>query len=215
MLFKLPKLNTLVSNSKKLEEDDQRQFIHVINGYGIVSNEIVAVVDLREYVKSQCKISEDDQLETLKEILDFMEGKSFTKDFWSELIVENFVRLNGQGNLNIENQNYNKILVYDHIETDTLQAFTFITDNIDREGKSVQRIAFDGKIIDSLNKAFKSELSNDSLLIEFTGQQNSAKFQLTKKDYIFGLLPTNYNSANEITSFLQNELFKKTLLSSI
>ena len=215
MNFKLPQLHVLVASSKTLADDDARRYIHVANGHAIVNNDIIAIVNLRNYVKIECNITEEFDLDRLTGILDWMEGKSFTKEFWAELVKENFVNLNGKDNLEIENANYNKILVYEDVDSDNTLPFQVIYDNIAREGSPVQRIAFNGAVTSGIEKAFKNELKNDSLLIEFTGQSTVAKFSLQRRDYIFGLLPTNYNSASELTAFLNNESFKDEIIKHI
>ena len=211
MKFKLPKLHLLVTSDKKVSDDNARKYIHVVGSHAIVNNEIIVAVNLRNYVKIECSITDEFELDRLTGILDWMEGKSFTKDFWQELVKENFVNLNGQNNIEIENVNYNKILVYEEVLSDNVIPFEVIKDNIDRTGSPVQRIAYDGKIMSLLTKTFGSELTNDSIIFEYTGQENASKFTLTRRDYIFGLLPTNYNSASELTAFLNNGVLKEII----
>lgn len=211
MKFKLPKLHLLVTSDKKVSDDNARKYIHVVGGHAIVNNEIIVAVNLRNYVKIECSITDEFELDRLTGILDWMEGKSFTKDFWQELVKENFVNLNSQNNIEIENVNYNKILVYEEVLSDNVIPFEVIKDNIDRPGSPVQRIAYDGKIMSLLTKTFGSELTNDSIIFEYTGQENASKFTLTRRDYIFGLLPTNYNSASELTAFLNNGVLKEII----
>jgi hypothetical protein len=211
MKFKLPKLHLLVTSDKKVSDDNARKYIHVVGGHAIVNNEIIVAVNLRNYVKIECSITDEFELNRLSGILDWMEGKSFTKDFWQELVKENFVNLNGNNNIEIENVNYNKILVYEEVVSDNVIPFEVIRDNIDRPGSPVQRIAYDGKVLSLLTKTFGSELTNDSIIFEYTGQENASKFTLTRRDYIFGLLPTNYNSSSELTAFLPNATLKEII----
>ena len=211
MKFKLPQLHLLVDSNKKLSDDNPKKLIHVVNGYAIVNNELIVIVSLREYVKIECGITDELELDRLTGILEWMEGKSFTKEFWSELVKECYVNITGDDKVEIEHQTYNKILVYEDIITEKELSLQVVSDNICRPEMSLYRIAFGGLNLSNLTKAFKNELKNDTIILEFTGQENAIKFTLSRRDYIFGLIPADFNSAQELTAFLGNGPFKEEL----
>ena len=65
MKFKLPQLHLLVNSNKKLSDDNPKKLIHVVNGHAIVNNELIAIVSLREYVKIECGITDELELDRL------------------------------------------------------------------------------------------------------------------------------------------------------
>lgn len=208
MKFKLPQLHLLVDANKKSSEEDPKKYVHVINGHAIVNNNLICAVSLREYVKLECDVTDELELDRLTGILDWMEGKSFTKEFWAELVKECFVNLNGEDQLEIEHQTYNKLLVYEYVACDKELPLQVISDNICRDESNVNRVGIDGSVLTNLTKVFKNEIKNDSIVFGFTGSANAVKFTCSRRDYIFGLIPVNYDSASELTAFLGNSDFK-------
>ena len=72
MKFKLPKLHLLVTSDKKVSDDNARKYIHVVGGHAIVNNEIIVAVNLRNYVKIECSITDEFELDRLSGILDWI-----------------------------------------------------------------------------------------------------------------------------------------------
>lgn len=206
MKFQLPKLHLLVLNDAKANEDDARKFIHVINGHAVIQNGIAAVVNLREYVKMECQIEDQSDFDELTQILSWMEGKSFDPKFWKDLTDKNFVSLHKEG-LKIENVHYNKLLVYEDIDTEYKVLFESLFSALTTIPTTVDRIAFSGINFDKLNSAFKKEMKVDNFILDFCGKEKSYKFQAQRQSYIFGLIPVDYNASCELTAFLGVQTF--------
>ncbi len=206
MKFQLPKLNLLVLTDAKANESDPRKFIHVVNGHAIVQNGIAAIVNLRDYIKSECQIEDLDDFDKLTQILNWMEGKSFDPKFWKELTDKNFVSLHPNG-LEVENINYNNILVYEDIDTDTQTLFESLFGALTTFPTTVDRIAFSGTNNSKLFDAFKREMKVDNFVFDFCGKEKSLKFQAQRQSFIFGLIPVDYNASCELTAFLELNTF--------
>lgn len=209
MKFKMPKLDTLVSKNLK-NPSDHRNFIHVIAGKAVVSNGVTVVVDLREYVKKECNIDNDEDFKTLTSIIGWMNGKSFDGTFWKDLTASNFVTLHKDG-LQIENPNYNKILVYEDIDTDTMGMVESLAPAFLNVPITVDRVGCSGEYINKITAAFKSELKIDNLLFDFCGKEKPLKFQLQRQNFIFGLIPLDYKSTEDFTAFIDVADFGKAL----
>ena len=214
MDFQLPKLDALVLKDLKANEEDVRKYIHVIKGHAVVQNNLICIVNLREYVKSECDITEESDLEKLDSILKWFEGKSFTVEFWAELTKKHFVSLTEAGLL-IENLTYTKILMHEEVPVSLLNLVDVLLSNLNRQPILVQRISIPNDLKVKLNSVFKNETKGLHMIYEFTGEDTSVKFQVHRKDYIFGLIPVDYDSANEIYNFQSMNLFHKELTSSI
>ena len=92
MRFKLPKIQGALNSNKSLQDDDARKMIHVFEGHAIVSNDLIVIVNIRDYVKNELKIVDEDELKELTTLVNWMNGKSFNKQFWSELTKEVLVK---------------------------------------------------------------------------------------------------------------------------
>lgn len=214
MKFKLPQIQKLVCSDSKLDATLPQKLIHVVNGNAVVSNKITVIVNLREYVKKECSITDQEDLDKLTSIIDWMNGKAFDSAFWAELVKPNFVEVTPDG-LELEGVHYNKYLVYEEIITDNKTFLTSVKDNLSRKSVTVDRIAFKGSNLIDLMTAFKSEMKNDSFLFDFTGQENVLKFSGRSKDYIFGYVPLNYDASNEFTAFQNTMTFAQQLSAHI
>lgn len=204
MKFKLPKLQTFLNGDKKISDSDPTKSIHVSNGHAIVSNNIVAIVDLRNYVKRELNVIDENELEELTSILDWMEGKSFSKDFWSELTGERFVTLTEDG-LSITHESYISNLNYFDRDTDIKHALKILKDNLMRPEKEMSRFALSGDHFSLLTKGFSNELKGDNFIFKLSGSGNTVLFSLQRRDYIFGIIPEHFDSSMDLTAFLNAE----------
>lgn len=211
MKFKLPSLHLGLLKDLKSPEEDSRKFVHVIGGHAILQNDVIIVVDLREYVKLECDITDQEELEQLTTIVNWMEGKSFSNEFWKELTKENHVTLTPDG-FEIEYLSYNKVLMYEDIKTNALLMAQVINDNIGAIPVTVDRIGIKSSVLTTLTSIFKSEMKSDNFIFDFAGKEKPIKFTAQRKTYIFGLLPTDYNSTTEFTAFLNINDFRDMII---
>lgn len=210
MKLVLPKLDLVVLKDAKANEDDARKFIHVIARHAVVQNGIAIAVDLREYIKRECEIEDDHDFKSLDQILNWMEGKSFTADFWKELTTKAFVELHPDG-LKIENLSYNKILEYEDVPRNINTMTESLKNGFAKSPVTVDRVAVNGVNVDKLNSVFKREMKQDCFIFDFCGKENSFKFQAQRRADIFGLLPVDYNASCELTAFIDVVDFSKIL----
>ena len=208
--FVLPKLDTLLLKDLKADPSDARKYVHVINGHAIVQNNLITIVNLREYVKIECEIIEENELEELTNIIDYMEGKSFPADYWGELTKEHLVDLTDRG-LEVSTLNYSKVLIHEDVAVSLNTVIDVLTSNLAKTSVLLDCIAVNSDLLSKLNSTFKKELKGLSMIFQFTGQDSAARFQAHKKDYIFGLIPCNYNDATEIYNFQTTKSFHENL----
>ena len=212
--FVLPKLDSLLLKDLKAGPEDPRKYVHVIHGHAIVQNNLITIVNLREYVKIECEITDEEQLEELTNIINWMEGKSFPADFWAELTKEHLVDLVDKG-LEVSTLNYSKVLMYEDVAVPLNTVIDVITSNLNKTSVLIDCIAVNSDLLNKLNTAFKKEMKGLSMIFQFTGQDSAARFQAHKKDYIFGLIPVNYNEATEIYNFQTTKSYHETLCKAI
>ena len=212
--FVLPKLDTLLLKDLKADSNDPRKFIHVMNGHAVVQNNVIVIVDLREYVKTECELYDEKELEDLTDIIDWMEGKSFPADYWAELTKEHLINRIEKG-LEISTLNYSKVLIYEDPEVSLELIADILASNLNKDSMAVPRIAINADLVAKITSVFKKELKGLSLIFEFTGQDCAARFQASKKDYIFGIIPTNYNDSVEIYNFQSIKNYHGLICNSI
>lgn len=214
MKFKLPALHHLVNQNKKASNDSASKYIHVLKGHAFINHEIVAVVNLRDYIKSECRIEEEADIEELDMILEWLEGKSFTSEFWSNLTKEQLVSPSDDS-LMITDSSYTNYLHYQSVELDLRQPMKSIADNIDIVDANLFRVSFNGSHLALLTKAFGSEIKRDYLNFEFSETGKPVKFSFSARNYIFGCIKSTMNSASELLAFIGNRDFAEILTTQL
>ena len=212
MKILFPKLDGLVNKDAKSNDDDIRKYIHVIGGNAIVINKSFVVVRLRDYIKQECEITED--FETLDNILAFFEGRSFTADYWKEFTVPHEVFLNGNS-VTLEGLNYTKTLHNNDAPVVLMNVVDLLIQNLNKEPMALENVAVNFGELSKVTTAFKKELKGLHLNLKFSGQDVPMVFQGEKKDYIFGLIPLDYDAANDMYNFKEIETYVKLLTQKV
>lgn len=207
MRFKLPSIQSALNSNKKANENDPRKLIHVFEGYAIVSNDIIIVVDLRQHIKNELKIVNEDELAELTKIITWMNGKSFNKEFWSELTKEVLFKdlLLESNEIEIEYSGFNKKIQYlPNTGADNSHVLKLLKHNINREEVDMGRFAVNAEYFGLLNKCFASEMKSDNILLSLSGTGNGVKFSLARRDYIFGVIPESFEASMDMMAFDNN-----------
>ena len=212
MKILFPKLDGLVNKDAKSNDDDIRKYIHVIGGNAIVINKSFVVVRLRDYIKQECEITED--FETLDNILAFFEGRSFTADYWKEFTAPHEVFLNGNS-VTLEGLNYTKTLHNNDAPVVLMNVVDLLIQNLNKEPMALENVAVNFGELSKVTTAFKKELKGLHLNLKFSGQNVPMVFQGEKKDYIFGLIPLDYDAANDMYNFKEIEIYVKLLTQKV
>ena len=211
MYFILPKIHNFVDKSKELETDSPRKYVHVIDGYAIVSNSIIVAVDLREFIKTELKIETEAEFNELTELIDWFNGKSFSFEFWNEFVKQSFVSLKADDCLEIELSSFNKQMIWEdpYVSQAKLKSsLKQIIDNICREGQEIERVAVNAAYYSLVSSAFSKEMKTDSLIFLFIPDGNAIKFTFYRRDYIFGMIPLDNSAITSITAFSIDSLFQ-------
>lgn len=203
MKIRFPKIHQLLNSNAKLVDTDPRKSVHVFDGYAIVSNDIIAVVNLKEYVKRELNVSSQEEIAELNHLISWMNNKSFNKEFWAELTKEIYIVGVDPSidELEFEFSGYNKKLQYLGNGVDNEMPLKLLKMNLNRPEVSRERIAISGEYLGLIVKAFSNEIKHDNLLFANAEQGTSIKFSLSKKDYIFGVVPENFVSSMDMMAF--------------
>lgn len=210
MLLKLPKLDTLVSTDKDLPENSQSKVIKVKNGYAYIQNGISVIVNLREYIKIENSLTTEEEIKELDEFMAYVEGKTFSKDYWKEMTKQCYVSIVDDEVL-VEYGTYNKFLQYtemDNYENESVVR-KYLLQTLSNKTTEKERFVLDGTYIQKLQKAFSNELKTDQIMFSKVEGQSNVKFTFLRRDYIFGLIQEDQDKVNNITAFLNLNLFDK------
>lgn len=210
MLLRLPKLDTLVSTDKDLPENSQSKVIKVKNGYAYIQNGISVIVNLREYIKIENSLTTEEEIKELDEFMAYVEGKTFSKDYWKEMTKQCYVSIVDDEVL-VEYGTYNKFLQYtemDNYENESVVR-KYLLQTLSNKTTEKERFVLDGTYIQKLQKAFSNELKTDQIMFSKVEGQSNVKFTFLRRDYIFGLIQEDQDKVNNITAFLNLNLFDK------
>lgn len=210
MLLRLPKLDTLVSTDKDLPENAQSKVIKVKNGYAYVQNGISVIVNLREYIKIENSLTTEEEIKELDEFMAYVEGKTFSKDYWKEMTKQCYVSIVDDEVL-VEYGTYNKFLQYTEMDDyeDESVVRKYLLQTLSNKTTEKERFVLDGAYIQKLQKAFSNELKTDQIMFSKVEGQSNVKFTFLRRDYIFGLIQEDQDEVNNITAFLNLNLFDK------
>lgn len=210
MLLRLPKLDTLVSTDKDLPENSQSKVIKVKNGYAYIQNGISVIVNLREYIKIENSLTTEEEIKELDEFMAYVEGKTFSKDYWKEMTKQCYVSIVDDEVL-VEYGTYNKFLQYTEMDDyeDESVVRKYLLQTLSNKTTEKERFVLDGTYIQKLQKAFSNELKTDQIMFSKVEGQSNVKFTFLRRDYIFGLIQENQDKVNNITAFLNLNLFDK------
>lgn len=210
MLLRLPKLDTLVSTDKDLPENSQSKVIKVKNGYAYIQNGISVIVNLREYIKIENSLTTEEEIKELDEFMAYVEGKTFSKDYWKEMTKQCYVSIVDDEVL-VEYGTYNKFLQYTEMDDyeDESVVRKYLLQTLSNKTTEKERFVLDGTYIQKLQKAFSNELKTDQIMFSKVEGQSNVKFTFLRRDYIFGLIQEDQDKVNNITAFLNLNLFDK------
>lgn len=210
MLLRLPKLDTLVSTDKDLPENSQSKVIKVKNGYAYIQNGISVIVNLREYIKIENSLTTEEEIKELDEFMAYVEGKTFSKDYWKEMTKQCYVSIVDDEVL-VEYGTYNKFLQYTEMDDyeDESVVRKYLLQTLSNKTTEKERFVLDGTYIQKLQKTFSNELKTDQIMFSKVEGQSNVKFTFLRRDYIFGLIQEDQDKVNNITAFLNLNLFDK------
>ena len=87
--------------------------------------------------------------------------------------------------------------------------------NLNKEPMALENVAVNFGELSKVTTAFKKELKGLHLNLKFSGQDVPMVFQGEKKDYIFGLIPLDYDAANDMYNFKEIETYVKLLTQKV
>jgi len=188
MKFKLPSLHQVV-NSKGKTAEDIKQYIYIHNGIAMTFGDPVFIVDLYDYVKTECNIEDDDDLSELESIITHLNNRSIPATAWKELTTECDVTLE-DNEIVISKVSHKMIL---DLEYNSI-GLPYFKKTISRYVKILESptlardtSAFKGSIIQLMGSVFKKETKSNTIRLFSCDNSAAVKFTVNGKPYIMGI----------------------------
>lgn len=204
-------MQKLVSkDTAELEPDDPKKGVVVLSDHAIVvTSKSILFFNLKDYFIKSNDIDDQETLETLGTIMDFMHGHMFSPAFWEELTKGAIVSVEDE-TLQLDGA-VRKDLIYSEKMFDPTEIKTILEHNVDGEPKAVSRSAFFINPLYDILKVMNSFVKNDSIALEYIGVNTMIRFTFEGNPWMFGLISSDpmLNSKHFLfgeMAFLYNEI---------
>ena len=200
--LKFPPLQKLVQKEvEELHERDPRRGITVLSEHAIIiTDRSLLFFNMKDYFVKTNAIKDEDIMNSLDIVMEFMHGKMFTVPFWEELtkgavmsVEDETLQLDGR---------IRKDLFYKERSFDEEDIVAALRANISNDPVSVPRASiYIAPIFDILN-VLKSITKNDSIALEYVGVNTMIRFTFKDNPWLFGLISSDpmLNSQNFLFS---------------
>lgn len=208
--LQFPKLHKALGKGlDKLKPTDARKGVTVLDGNAIVyQTNFILVVDLEDYFMIDCNITDPKDIEEIEKILTFMHGKTFDKDFWTELTVgaEMSVR---DGGIYLKNPKYSKDLHYTEEDYNLLPPLKVLQNLAEQKKGIISEISVPYLSLKTIYDCMPTDFKNDNIIYEFHSQDRAVKFTFENRKHVYGCIMPDYDSAVESFKFEYLENFMK------
>lgn len=213
LTLKFPKMEKALTKAKDgLKPNSPRLKVLVVDQHAIVLGDFMCLVcNIYDYFTIHDMITDEKETQSLKEILRYMNGKSFTAKYWEELTKGASFMVSDNKTLYIETPSVKKELHYQDEEVDVLPPLRGLLKASEQEQTSVPTISMNYKSLRIIKDCFGTILDKQGITFSFSGQSKRAKFTFTGYKFIYGYIHTDYNAANEgflfedLNEFAQNQ----------
>lgn len=223
MKTKFPALQGFLIKPKKEAKVDEEKlnvsYAFVYRGYLIATDlQIFVFYDLKEYLKENMNIEKDEEPtnghDMIKRLVGYLEGKILSAEFFSQFSklqeianVDEFVIQIGHNGF------YSETTIEDHFNIDKLEELLVkskkIWDKERTETNGYSGFSVSGNDLIKLTTLIKTDISGDSIIFERTTDSH-ARFSLSQREYVFGLIKYNLDGEKSIVKFgLGTEFFEE------
>lgn len=207
--LKFPKMEKLLlKDTKELGSANPKVGVCVMMDHAVVlRNRDIVFFNLKDYFVKENDIDTDKKLGELKSVLDFMNGKMFTKAFWEELTKGAMVSID-EDRIELEGA-VRKDLIYEYREFVSSEIETYLKSNASSVPASMPRKAFYVDSLLQLFSTFKTMLQDCSMAIESTGANTPLRYAFDDCPWIWGIMQSDPDLTSK--NFIFNDLLTMNL----
>jgi len=189
--LKFPPLHKLLGKDiAELPEDSPKRGIAVLADHAIVVNErYLLFFNMKDYFIKQNGIDDEEIMEVLGSIMDFMHGRMFKKAFWEELtkgaivsVEDNTLQLDGA---------VRKDLIYSDQSFDSSEILEMLKRSANGEPMDVSRSAIYVEPLFDILNIMKGYVKKDSVAFEYMGVNTMVRFTFESNPWMFGLVSSD------------------------
>lgn len=205
--IELPQLSKAIKVSKDTAFDDPKGYVCVVKEHAIVMNSSAVVVfNLRDYFENNDLITVDEE-EEFDQLMVWLEGKNFTKDFWDDMSGGALITVMDDERIKIEANNYTKELIYVHKQVLVKGVLKQLNFNIKTPSEAYNTVAFPLSVQKFISDACGKIIGENPLILEFADVDKPARFIVDNKPFIFGLFRLNPVSSAKAFNFEEFQHF--------
>lgn len=223
MKTKFPALQGfLIKPKKDVKHDPEKlniSYAFVYRGYLFATDlQMFVFYELKEYLKQHMSIDKDEEptnaYDMIKRVVGYLEGKVLSAEFFSQFStlqeivnVDEFVIRIGKSGYHTE-ATVDELFDVDKLE-EILVKSKKIWDKERKETNGYSGFSVSGNDLIKLTSLIKADISGDTIIFERTTDSH-ARFGLSNREYIFGLIKYSLDGENSIIKFaLGTEFFEQ------
>lgn len=191
VLIMFPALEKGIIKTKD-ETTEPYNYVSVINGHAVVVTPYSNIfIDLEDYFINYVTILPE-QREGFMELLQWMEGKFFTSEFWSYLTHWNTVEVINENVISISGDRFVKELHYNHNEDISItNVLNMFVNNFKSSKHQLPSIGVSNFVLKIIDKTIGKVIAKNPLIFEFISLHSTIRFSVDSMPCIFGIILSN------------------------
>lgn len=191
VLIMFPSLHNGIIKTKD-ETTEPYNYVSIINGHAIVVTQYSFIfVDLNDYFINYVTISEEHRV-GFKDLMDWMEGKFFTSEFWSYLTGWNTIEVVNENSIKISGDRFEKELHYTHDENINIKGvLKMVITNFKTNKNQLPSIGVSNFVFKIIDKTIGKIIAKNPLIFEFISLNSTIRFTVDSMPCVFGIFLSN------------------------
>lgn len=191
VLIMFPSLHNGIIKTKD-KTSEPYNYVSVISGHAVVITPYSNIfIDLKDYFINYITIVENEK-EGFYELLEWMEGKHFTHEFWSYLTAWNQIEVIDEFSISISGDKFVKELHYTHDEDiDIKNVLNMVVNNFKAGKYQLPSIGLSNFTLKIIDKTIGKIIQKNPLILEFISLNSTIRFSVDSMPCIFGIVLSN------------------------
>lgn len=191
VLIMFPALHNGIIKTKEATTEPYN-YVSVINGHAVVVTPYSNIfLDLKDYFINYITIAEEHR-QGFDELLEWMEGKYFTSEFWSYLTGWNTIEVIDENSISITGDKFIKELHYSHNpEINIKNVLNMVVNNFKSGKYQLGSIGISNYTLKIIEKTIGKIIQKNPLIFEFISLNSTIRFTVDSMPCIFGIVLSN------------------------
>lgn len=192
-----PSLEKGIKKMKDAPERSPYNYVSVKNGHAIVVNQqTIICLNMEDYFLNYHVIEEEEKV-GFRELMNWMEGKHFTSEFWGYLTSRNAVAVIDEERISVTGQMFEKELIYHENDVNLEGVINLLKKSFADNKNQVSITAIKNSQLKIIDSCVGKLISQNSLIFELNAEPTSMiKFTIEDMSCVFGIT-TNPNECTK------------------